>query len=206
MAETARIRSADPDLVDHRVYLYDVSWEDYERFLAVRGDNHRPRMTYLDGVLEIMTTSSHHERLKTRWARLLEAWSEEMGIDLEGIGSWTIRNELKKKGVEPDECYFVGDNRPEAEMPDLALEVVWTSGGLDKLLVYAGLGVREVWMWMDDEITMHALRGSRYEQIARSELLPALDPVLITDLVNSDSSQAEAVRTLRASLRASRAP
>jgi Uma2 family endonuclease len=204
MVNATKPLAVDPRAVDQRVYLHGVSWADYERLVEMRGDDPGVRMTYLEGELEIMSPSTYHERLKTRWARLLEAWSEEVGIDLEGIGSWTIRSELKRRGLEPDECYFLGGHKPEAKAPDLALEVVWTSGGLDKLQVYAGLGVTEVWYWRDTRISFHALRGDRYEEIARSELLPALDPELIAGLLDADSSQAEAIRTLRAAVRATR--
>ncbi len=206
MAGPARLLSPDPDLVDQRVFLHGVSWEDYQRLLAVVGDAPGIRLTFLEGDLEIMTPSAPHERLMKRWSRLLETWSDEMGIELEGIGHWTIRNELTKRGLEPDECYFVGGYDPKAQMPDLALEVVWTSGGISKLAVYAGLGVREVWFWKAGRISFHALRGDRYEPIARSELLPQLDPGLLADLVNADSTQTEAVRALRAALRSTRAP
>lgn len=201
MVHTATIQSVDPDHCDQRVRLHGVTWADYERLLELRGESSGVRMTYLEGALEIMTPSTYHERVKTRWARLLEAYSEEIGVDLEGIGSWTIRKELEQRGLEPDECYFIGGHKPEAEVPDVALEVVWTSGGLDKLAVYAGLGVPEVWMWKAGRITMFALCGDRYQELERSELLPQVDPALLVELVNAESSQAEAVRTLRARLR-----
>jgi hypothetical protein len=84
--------------------------------------------------------------------------------------------------------------------------VVWTSGGLDKLTVYAGLGVREVWIWKGESLTFHALREGRYERIARSELLPALDPDLIGGHMVADTSQSQAVRDLRAAIRSRHTP
>lgn len=199
MSEPARVQA--PDLFDQRVYFHDVSWEDYERLVEMRGNDPGVRMTYLEGVLEIMTPSRPHERSKKRLARLIEAWSEELAVDLEGVGQWTLRRELEERGLEPDECYFVGADEPEADVPDLAIEVVWTSGGIDKLAVYAGLGVREVWFWMDGRLSFHALRDHGYEEISSSELLPELDPRLIGRLVNADTTQAQAVRDLRAVLR-----
>jgi Uma2 family endonuclease len=203
MADTALARSPDPDLLDQRVFLSGVTWEGYERLLELCGDdNPGIRMTYLDGQLEIMTPSKYHERLKTRLSRLLEVWSEETGIDLEGAGSTTFRNRLKKAGLEPDECYYVGRIGGEEESPDIALEVIWTSGGIDKLAVYAALGVREVWFWRDGQLDVHALRANRYEAIDRSQLLPAFDPDVTTRLMTAPISQAEAIRKLRSALRA----
>ncbi len=202
MAEPAKALAPAPELVDQRVYLSGVSWEDYERLLAVRGDDAGVRMTFLEGVLEIMSPSRAHESLKKRLARLLEAWCEEMGADLEGVGSWTIRQRLVERGLEPDESYFVGSFGEEAEAPHLAIEVVWTSGGIDKLTVYAGLGVREVWIWEDGRLCLHTLREDGYRAIARSKLLPELDPELIARLMISETTQTQAVRDLRAALRA----
>lgn len=204
MAEPARVVAPAPELVDQRVFLSGVRWEDYERLLEVRGDDPGVRMTYLEGVLEIMSPSRSHERLKTRLARLLEAWSEEMDADLEGVGSWTIRQRLVERGLEPDESYFVGGFDEEAEAPHLAIEVVWTSGGIDKLTVYGGLGVREVWFFKDGRLSFHALREGGYHAVDRSELLPDLDPGLIGRLMEAESTQNEAVRELRAALRAGR--
>lgn len=202
MADASVARSPEPELLDQRVHLTGITWDDYERLLAVRGDDPGVRFTYLEGQLEIMTPSTYHEALKTRLARIVEAWSEESGIDLEGAGSWTLRNPDAERGLEPDECYFVGRTGEDEAAPDLAIEVVWTSGGLDKLAVYAGLGVREVWFWRDERLTFHALRDDRYEPISRSRLLPAFDPELAERLMTARTSQAQAVRDLRAALRA----
>lgn len=198
MADVATMRSPRPDLLDQRVHLRGVTWDDYERLLELRGDDPQVRMIYLHGELEIMTPSSVHERLKKRLARLLEAWSEETGVDLEGVGSWTLRNRLTERGLEPDECYFVGRGGEGEDAPDFALEVVWTSGGIDKLTVYAGLGVREVWLWQDGRLSFHVLR---YEAAGRSELLPELDPDPIARLMNATISQAQAIRDLRGAAR-----
>ena len=201
MAREAKTALVDPSLIDQRVHLHGVSWSDYERLLELRGDDPGVRMTYLDGELEIMTPSQAHEQQKKRLARLLEAWSDEAGIDLEVVGSWTLRSALRKRGLEPDECYFIGHAGRDATAPDLAIEVIWTSGGVDKLAVYAGLAVREVWIWKDESLTFHALRQERYDRISRSEVLPALDPELIGRYMVADTNQSQAVRNLRAWMR-----
>jgi Uma2 family endonuclease len=187
-----------PPAADQRVVLHDVSWEQYELLLEMRGDTAGVRMTYLEGELELMSPSRDHEGIKKLIARLLEAYAEERNIELEGYGSMTMRSAPKRRGVEPDECYAVGGPK---EHPDLAIEVAWTRGGLDKLEVYRGLGVREVWIWKKGVITVNALRGEHYEVIARSEVLPDLDLVALASFVGGPS-QTSAVRAFRASLRA----
>ena len=80
------------------------------------------RMTYLRGALELMSPSRLHEDVKTRLARLLELWALERDVPLYGYGSTTFRVEPRERGLEPDECYVVG--QPMAEVPELAIEVV----------------------------------------------------------------------------------
>jgi Uma2 family endonuclease len=148
----------DPASTDHFVYL-QASWQDYERLLAMRGEGSVPRMTYLEGVVELMSPSRFHETDKTRFARLLETWSEFAGVPLEGYGSWTLKDEKQDRGAEPDECYMVRRMAvDDDDRPDIAIEVIWTRGGIDKLEVYRKLGVREVWFYERGSLRFFALR------------------------------------------------
>jgi Uma2 family endonuclease len=56
----------------------------------------------------------------------------------------TFRKPAKERGLEPDECYVLQTLR---DVPDIAIEVAYRHGVIDKLHVYAGLGVKEVWLW-----------------------------------------------------------
>jgi len=58
--------------------------------------------------------------------------------------------------------------------PDLVIEVVFTSGGADKLEIYRRLGVREVWFWEDGVLAIYGLEGEQYTKVAKSSLLPQL--------------------------------
>jgi Uma2 family endonuclease len=181
---------------DQRVFMYDIDWWQYETMLAIRGDRAGPRLTYLEGQLEIMSPSRTHEWTRTMLARLLETYAGATGMVLEGYGSMTMRHPPAARGIEPDECYAIGAAK---ESPDLAIEVVWTHGGIDKLEVYRKLGVREVWIWEEGRLGVHALRGERYQSIASSELLPELDLALIERCLARET-QTEAVAMLRAAL------
>lgn len=112
-------------------------------------------------------------------------------------GSMTLRNALTDRGIEPDECYAVGSAK---ESPDLAVEVIWTPGGLDKLEVYRGLGVREVWIWTKEALKAYELRGNAYVEISRSVVIPSLTPSFIREFLDCET-QTEAVQKLRATLR-----
>jgi Uma2 family endonuclease len=191
---------ATPSLVedhDQRVILDGIEWWQFESFLAIRGDRAGVRVTYLEGQLEIMSPSRSHEMLKKMIARLLETYADEKGLIFEGYGSLTMRNAAELRGIEPDECYAIGAAK---ESPDLAVEVIWTHGGIDKLDVYRGLGVREVWIWKKEELKAYELRGDGYVEIALSVVIPGLAPSFLRELLDCDT-QTEAVRKLRATLR-----
>jgi Uma2 family endonuclease len=183
---------------DQRIFFPDVTWTDFEVMLAIRGDRAGVRMTYLNGVLELMSPSLDHEGVKKCVARLLEIYALETGLDVNGFGSWTLKNPLRARALEPDECYSVGSGRPTR--PDLAIEVIWTSGGIDKLEVYRGLGVPEVWIWRDGRIEVHQLAGDRYERHERSALFADLDLEELARHVDAEN-QSHAVRQYRDALR-----
>ena len=195
---TAPATRSEPD--DQRVLLRGTTWSDYERLQHLRGEGAVPRLTYLDGELELMTPSVSHEGDKKRLARLIEAWAEEADIPLEGFGSWTLKAEAKRRGAEPDECYVAGPLDGEPDLPHFAIEVVRTRGGIDKLEVYRGLGVPEVWFWQRPRLTFHALGDNGYQGIDRSRFLPTLDLELIVACMDA-ATQTEAVRRLRRAMR-----
>ncbi len=160
---------------DQRVVLWGKSWADYDAQLAVRGlEGRRPKLAYLEGALELMSPSTDHERIKWHVGRVLEAYCLVTKTRMTGRGEWTLRDETKKAGAEPDECYFFGDDfdRPR---PDLVIEVVWTHGGIEKLEIYRRLGIREVWFWDDDEIAVHVRGNDGYDIQRRSMFVPDLD-------------------------------
>ena len=163
---------------EERQIISSVSWEQYEALLADLGDNPFYRVTFLDGTLEIMSPSRRHEVSTENIGRLLEVYLEETRTRFWGLGSTTFRKAEKKGGTEPDKSYCIGTDK---EFPDLAIEVIVTSGGLDKLEVYKRLGVLEVWFFQKNCFKVHRLRGNTYEQIPNSELLPSLDLGMLAD-------------------------
>nr|VFK19346.1 MAG: Endonuclease, Uma2 family (restriction endonuclease fold) [Candidatus Kentron sp. LPFa] len=192
--------NADMGRIDNRVILHGIGWDDYERILAMRGESSATRVTYLEGALEFMSPAIDHEIFKKQLARLLEAYAEERNIELDGYGSWTVRKKMKERGVEADECYTVGAGEGRPLRPDISIEVVWTSSGIDKLAVYRGLEVPEVWFWQDGSLHFHILRQGDYVLEPRSRLLPDLDPILFCRFMTG-TSQTQAVRAYRQALR-----
>lgn len=183
-----------------------VRWQQYEDFLYYLGDNSTQRVAYLDGVLEIVSPSRRHERRKTNIGTLLEIYFLEADIEYFPTGSTTFRKEEQQAGGEPDESYCIGS---EKDFPDLAVEVVITSGGINRLELYHRLGVQEVWFWQNDNLVIYYLREEvpfkfaqtfGYERINKSELLPNLDINLFIKCLKSLNPLA-AAKEFRKSLR-----
>jgi Uma2 family endonuclease len=194
--------ATEPQENEPRFVLQDVPWWTYVALRDALDDHAGLKLTYLEGTLELMSPSLLHEDAKTIIARLLEAWATETRVDLRGFGSTTFRREARRRGLEPDECYKLGKLQEDA-VPDIAIEVVVTSGTVDKMAVYAGLGVAEVWIWRPNaaSIAVNRLVDGAYQRRDRSEVLPALDLAELARFVQPGENQTELVRAYQAVLR-----
>jgi Uma2 family endonuclease len=154
------------------VLLYNVSWEQLEQ-LDITLSGTSARLTYLDGILEIMSPlSDEHEDAKSTFSRLLEVYLREKKIRFYIRGSATIGKKEDKTRREPDESYNLGIKKP---IPDLIVEITVTSGGINKLEIYQRLGVLEVWFWEDGFLSVYCLQENEYTKVTQSVLLPDLD-------------------------------
>jgi len=184
---------------DDIIVLRGATWADFQRLLELRGERPVPRLSYLAGVLELMSPSRSHESLKSMIGRLVEAFCIERGIDISPYGSWTLESKEDERGIEPDECYVLGNN-PEAERPDLAIEVIWKSGSIDKLEIYRKLGVREVWVWRKGAIGVYGLQSEAYQRLQQSRLIAGIDLAQLLAFA-AVHPMTQAVREYRAALR-----
>src|SRR3954452_21376618 len=80
---------------DGRIVMHGVPWSHYEAQLALRGDTSSPRISYLNGTMELMSPSKHHERIKSYIGRLVEAFALERGLGLSPYGAWTLKEGRK---------------------------------------------------------------------------------------------------------------
>ena len=171
--------------VREHVLLYGVSWEQYERLLEAF-DGRRLRHSYLRGTLEIMSPLKLHDEIKKLLARMVEMASFVLDIDIQSIGSTTLRKEADEQGLEPDECYYLAneprvrhrrDYDPKVDPPpDLAIEVDVTHASIDRFEIYAMLGIPEVWRWSQNKIDFYKLSRGKYRSIKRSSAFPMLRP------------------------------
>ena len=177
-----------------RTLLRNVTWQQY---LELRdGDEYRHRrMTYDCGSLELKSLSRLHSRLKIVIEHCVAAWCTEKRISYQSGGSTTFRREDLERGLEGDNCYYIQnlsvvENRDtEIDLtidppPDLILEVDVTSSSIDKMPIYAALGVPEVWRWHDGRLHLCSLDlAGRYVIVSNSIALPGFPVDHATDFV-----------------------
>ena len=183
-----------------RRLLRGVSWTEFERRLAEKGEHRTPLMAYLDGTLELVSPSTDHEWITRQIEQLLATYALERGISFSNLGSATLRKKMASVGIEPDNCYFFGPRWRGRRRPDLAIEVEWSRGGLSKLEIYRRLHVPEVWIWKRGTIAIHALRRDGYEHVDASRFVPGIDLALLCKFIDRPTTS-DAILRYRAALR-----
>ncbi len=169
---------------EERFLLHGIPWETYLE-LRELPENEHIHMTYQGGMLEMMAPSRSHAQYASLISRLIDAWTEEMGIDIQSCRDMTCRREDLQHGFEPDNCYYVANEnamRQKKELdftidppPDLAVEIDLGGGGLKKLAVYAAFRVPEVWWFDGHTLLVFAFAGQgHYEQQPASVSFPDL--------------------------------
>ena len=186
---------------EQRMLLENVSWETYERLIAEREERRKPRFFYDRGVLELMSPSGEHDVSSRLIALLVDMVAEESGIDVENAGSTTFKRGDLERGFEPDECFYFSENaarvrglvRVKGDIvldegdppPDLVVEVDSINPSLNKLPIYAALGISEVWRHDGERLTIPRLRdGEEYAEATESGFLPAVNRETLTRLVS----------------------
>ncbi len=176
-----------------RILLNGVSWDEYGRYLRAFAERRRVRLTYDRGVLEIISPLSEHEFQIELLALLVQVLTTELGLPRRAGGSMTLRRRRRQRGLEPDRCWWIASAprlRPGVRInlrvnppPDLALEVDVTSSSLNRLRIYAALGVPEVWRLTDQGLAFYILEAGAYQirthslafpQISSADLVPFL--------------------------------
>jgi Uma2 family endonuclease len=167
-----------------RVLFENISWQTYQSL--VRDFEQQPaiRLTYDRGLLEIRMPLDPHETYKKLLGRLVEALTEELEIEIRSLGSRTCDREDLAKGLEPDQCYYIQNeqavwNKEQIDLrqdppPDLAIEIDITSSSMNRLSIYASLGIPEVWRYDGQALTMYRLDAGKYQSHPDSLAFPSL--------------------------------
>jgi Uma2 family endonuclease len=167
-----------------RVLLENISWQTYQSLLKDFEQQPAMRLTYDQGRLEIKMPLDPHESYKKLLGRLVEALTEELGIEVRSLGSRTCDRKDLARGLEPDQCYYIQNEQAvwdKAQIdlavdppPDLAIEIDMSSSSLNRLSIYADLGVPEVWRYDGAALTIYRLEAQTYQPCDRSFAFPQL--------------------------------
>jgi Uma2 family endonuclease len=167
-----------------RVVLRDISWHTYQSLLKDFERQPAIRLTFDRGILEIRMPQTPHESYKKLFGRLVETLTEESDREIRSLGSMTCAREDLARGLEPDQCYYIQNERAVWDKekidlsidppPDLAIEIDITSSSLDRLQIYAALGVPEIWRYDGRSLLFYCLEGTEYQLRERSSVFPSL--------------------------------
>jgi Uma2 family endonuclease len=187
----------------------DVSWETYERLLADLSPSTSVRVFYDQGRMEAVSPTSSHEKPVEIIATLVRVFRDHLDIDIESLGSTTLRLQIKAKGAEPDASFYVQHaaqvigkadlKLPDDPPPDLIVESDLTSSSLDRFAIYAALGVPEIWRVTNWHVSIWLLRDVVYQEAEESGAFPfltrqALNEFLVKGLNEGERQAARALR------------
>jgi len=186
-----------PPIKESPLLFEGLTWREFK---AVEQLLDRPgyRLSFLNGVLEIRRRSGEpQEIIKGRIGALVEQYLLMAGFDFTPTGSMTLESETGKVKREADESYKLA---PDRRLTDLAIEIVFSSGGIDKLEAYKRLKIPELWFWEDGLLEVYHLRGEgdglHYEKISSSEEVQGIDLNLLLRCMNM-VNHVDAIKTFQ---------
>lgn len=203
------MKTATPEIAEHRVILSNISWQTFEQLLQELGDKRASRLAYNEGLLEIMTPLGRHENNNRFMESLIGVIADELNLNLKKFGSLTLKRQKKLKGAEPDSCYYLQNepfvrSKQEIDLdndppPDLVLEIDITSGSMDKQPIYAAIGVPELWRYNGNKLEVFVLQPSEgnYRSVTQSPTFPWMPLDMIPRFIRQSLVDGETA-TLRA--------
>ncbi|HSK72001.1 MAG TPA: Uma2 family endonuclease [Pyrinomonadaceae bacterium] len=195
--------------INQKLILQGVGWDFYERILEEFADSNGVHFAYDDGFLEVEVPLAKHERPNRILQDLVSTICVEKNLGVRNFGSTTFRKALKAKGCEPDTAFYIQSERrirgvDEIDLsvnppPDLVIDIDVTSPSLNKLPIYAALGVSEVWLYKGTRVVFYKLYGGFYEETINSVALPMLDSETVTEFLQKGLNEdyAKWIREIR---------
>jgi Uma2 family endonuclease len=172
-----------------QLLLQNISWDELEGILEELGESRSSRLSYSNGVLEIMVPLPEHERDKEIIGEIVRILLDKLAIDFEPLGSTTFKKQQMTQAVEPDACFYIqnyrsviGKQRLDLNIdppPDLAIEIDITSR--TKLDNYQILGVPELWRYTQQGLQISLLENDRYIKSNTSLNFPNVPIIELVD-------------------------
>ena len=155
--------------IDQRTVLQGT-WEHFKHLQKGYEEISRAKLSYYNGTIEILMPGEDHATFTQVIGYLIVTFLIDRGISFKPTGDKTQERE-GEVSAQADQSYWIGSLKP---IPDLSIEVVFTSGNAAKLPKYRALGVSEVWFWEDGTLALYHLRQDGYQRVDQSEL-PGLE-------------------------------
>ena len=175
------------------VVLNNISWKSYKQIADALQDETPAHLTYDRGRLEILVLSLYHENMKKLVATLFERLSDNLGIEICAAGSTTFQRDDLERAFEPDESYYIENaeymrgrkvvNLDFDPPPELSIEIDVSASSVNRMKIFAAVGIREVWRYSDSEMTFSLLRDGIYESVAKSNALPEVSCHAVGELL-----------------------
>jgi Uma2 family endonuclease len=182
-----------------RIRLAGVDWATFERLAATsRG----ARFAFDRGVLEIISIGPLHGLHAARVGEFVRNVTRTLGIPRESLGATTWKRQDAERGIEADQCFHftrekIAASRTALErgsndstdypVPDLVVEVDISKPQIDRLAIYASIGVSEVWRFVNGEVRIEQLgQDWTYKRSRTSRFLPVRDVDIQRWLVDED--------------------
>ena len=163
------------------ISLSNISWDKYDNISETIGETSWCKLSYLDGVLILVTTGERHENINRTIDSLIVRYFDFKEIGYILVGSATYKHKKSRRGKEADSAYKFSE---ESIYPNLAVEVNLSSGGLDSLEIYKELKTKEVWMWdKKDNLRFYILQDSEYVNLDSSYFLQGVNPKMVKKYV-----------------------
>lgn len=206
--------STDPPraIAETRIAFRSLTWQGYRQILQALPQSRAARLTYDHGTLEIVMPSEPHEFARELIGLFIRILVTEIGLNIKTLGSTTLERADLNRGAEPDNAYYI-QNQPLVAgrtvdlatdpPPDLVVEVDITHTDIDKLALYAALGVAEFWRYNGETWRIYQLQSEAYQEVEYSPTFPQVPKELLYQfLTQAQQDEVAAERTLRDWLRA----
>ena len=169
--------------------------------------NRNIRFTYMHGTLEVTVSLEIHEFS----ARLIEKFIwilvVELGMKIKTMGSTTLDREALDRSAEPDDAYYIQNQplvaRRDVDLdrdppPDLVVEVDITHTDINKLQLYAAMGVPEFCRYNGEVWRIYALCEGEYREMEVSPTFSQVPKVKLYEfLATARQDEVEAELMLR---------
>ncbi|MGD1858323.1 MAG: Uma2 family endonuclease [Leptolyngbyaceae cyanobacterium] len=183
-----------PPVGEKRFVFHSLDWQRYQTLRQTLSRERNVRFTYMQGILEVTQSLEIHEfctRLIELFIRILVV---ELGMKVKTMGSTTLDRERLDRSAEPDDAYYI-QNQPivagrdvdleKDPPPDLVVEVDITHTDINKLQLYAAMGVPEFWRYNGKTWRIYALRDDQYTEVEESPTFPLVPKTKLYEFLST---------------------